>query len=211
MSTTAPAATSIGAASTDIPGWTTSIADPARLGAVRRTGLSRGADPALDRLAAICAAVVDAPCAVIALVGDDRMHLAGGHGLPDQLELQREWPIDPRSLAVRVVHERCGRAVNDTRVEVGEPSDGRLSAVAAVVATPVFDVDGYAIGAVCALDTVPRQWDACVLDRLAPITQLVSRELRFASTMPADSRNYRLGATPPTRTQWRPGFAPAAA
>ena len=68
--------------------------DPDRLAALQATGLMDSApDPGFDRLAGLAAEMIDAPVALVSLVGEDRQFFKSCIGLPEPWSERRETPL----------------------------------------------------------------------------------------------------------------------
>ncbi|MCU1599401.1 MAG: putative magnesium or manganese-dependent protein phosphatase [Frankiales bacterium] len=126
-----------------------------RLAAVRRYEvLDTPADGAFDRITALAARAFGVPVAIVSIVDSDRIWFKSRHGLPDVMEIDRApglcasailgsgpWivadaPNDPRALANPLVAGDFG-----LRFYAGVPLTTR---------------DGFNLGTLCVLDTVPR-------------------------------------------------------
>lgn len=144
------------------------LADPARLGAVRATGLlDAPADPRLDELTALAAAVLDAPVALLTLVDADRQVFASCVGLPAPWSERRETPLS-HSICQHAVAAREPLVVEDARVSplLGDNLAIRDLGVVAYLGIPLIDHAGQALGSLCVIDGRPRAWSPDEVDRL---------------------------------------------
>jgi methyl-accepting chemotaxis protein len=148
------------------------VADPARLRALKRTGLLDSArEVAFDNLTRLARDLLGVPVALISLVDSDRQWFKSSDGLSEPWASQRQTPLS---------HSFCKHVV-----ESGEPfiveeaRDHRLVSrnlaiddigVEAYLGVPLTLPDGSVIGSLCAIDTKPRTWsrdDQTLLRELA--------------------------------------------
>jgi GAF domain-containing protein len=156
------------------------LGDPARMAALRESGLSAVADASMDRFAAIVRVQLQVPIALVSLVESDRQVLPGMQGLPQPWAIARELPLS---------HSFCQHVVT-----TGEPlvlSDARTSSlvrdnlaipdlgVLAYAGMPLTDVDGQVLGALSAIGTEPREWSEAELLTLSDLAVMCSTELRL--------------------------------
>ncbi|MHB1222995.1 MAG: ATP-binding protein [Gemmatimonadaceae bacterium] len=147
--------------------------DPGRIAALRASGLFAPRPSAqLDRLAGIAAAALDAPMAIVALVGDDHVVLPGCAGLPSSIMAARR---------VQLGSCPCEQGTRDcTLIHVTDFTDGPsvrawpLSAlgVAAQLGAPLTLADGHTLGSLSVLDRQARRWsgrDEALLTDLASV------------------------------------------
>jgi PAS domain S-box-containing protein len=138
---------------------------PERLAALRRARLlfSSSSTP-IDGLVRLGSRAVAAPIGLLALVDHDRLHIVGGHGLPSQLFELGEAP-QTRAFCQYVVSDDAPLMVSDARSEPGlRHTSGTRQLAVAYVGQPVHDAKGRPLGAVCVIDTVPRQWTGAEVD-----------------------------------------------
>lgn len=149
---------------------------PAPPGAAAPAGA--GADPAFEGLAALAAALLDAPFALVVLADGEGVWASPPDGRPG----------GPRGaaagvpLAERVIASRSSVVVEDARLGAGADADGRAPPVGAWVGVPVRPADGPVLGALCVVDAGPRAWtehDVQVLGALAD-TARAEAQLRGA-------------------------------
>ncbi|MEM6678114.1 MAG: GAF domain-containing sensor histidine kinase [Pseudomonadota bacterium] len=129
------------------------------------------AQAALDRSTWLISQALSVPVALVTLVGETRQVFQSQHGLGEPWATVGETPL---------THSFCQHCVADGRPFVVE--DARSNArveqnlavselgVVAYLGVPLQAPDGAVIGAVCAIDTVPRAWgpqERAVLEALA--------------------------------------------
>src|SRR3954471_20330246 len=159
------------------------VRDPARLRAVRATGLlDAPPDPALDRLAALAAKVLNAPVALVSVVDADRQFFAGCLGLPEPYASTRETPLS-HSFCQYTVATREPLVVSDAREDpalrdnLAVPELG----VVAYAGVPLITHDGHALGALCVIDQRPRTWSSDQIAMLGDLAAAVVSEIELAS------------------------------
>ncbi|MBE2315897.1 SpoIIE family protein phosphatase [Solirubrobacter sp. CPCC 204708] len=128
------------------------------VGRVRRTlalDTAEG-DPALDRLARLASRLLGAPVALVSLVDVDEQIFPGRTGV----EL-RSTPLS-HSFCKIVVAERSVVTTADAREDPRFSSNLAIRdlGVIAYAGWPLLTAAGEALGALCAMDTQPRQWSA---------------------------------------------------
>ena len=173
------------------------LEDPARLAAVRATGLLEApSEAALDRLAALAARLLQAPVATVTLVDADRQVYAGCVGLPEPLATVRQTPLDVAFCRLTVADAALGAlpapaggaegralpvlAIPDTRRDPrtrGMPPVTHLG-VHAYAGIPLV-LDGQPVGTLCVMDRRPRAWTADELDTLAELGRSATAELQL--------------------------------
>lgn len=146
------------------------LKDPERLAAVRATGLTDGAsDSALDEIATLVARLVNAPMSSVTLVTDDRQILAASVGISDhETPLSRSYCKHPATTGRELV-------VDDTTAHplLAGNEATTLDGLRAYAGVPIEGAGGQIVGAVCAVDRVPRRWSAEQVGTLRLAAQLV--------------------------------------
>ncbi|MDR7277138.1 GAF domain-containing protein [Catenuloplanes atrovinosus] len=153
------------------------IGDPRRLAAVDR---ARRAFPALpmplDGIAGLAARLLDAPMGVVALVAETDEYLAGIHGLPAALTVERRTPI-ACSVSTFVVSADHPVRCDDAHAAVDGPlRDHPLvmdHGIRAFVGVPLRDGADQPVGALTVLDVAAREWSGRQLDALVEIAHLL--------------------------------------
>lgn len=152
------------------------VADPARLAAVRATGLvDTPADPAFDRWVRLAARALGAPVALLTLVEADRDFVKAHVGLPEPLATDRAVRAEPTFCQDAVARAEARRAAGNAGGPDALPApvvvpdaaadalyctfpSVRLMGVRACVTAPLLGAHGHALGSLCVLDFVPRAW-----------------------------------------------------
>jgi hypothetical protein len=156
------------------------VEDPARLAAVRATGLlDARVSPALDRLARLAARVVDAPVALVSLVDRDRQVLAGCIGLEEPWSSRRETPLS-HSLCQHAVDGREPLVLPDVREHpmLCRSLAIRDLGVIAYAGIPLIAEGGHVLGTLCVIDHSPRAWTSDEIDILSDLAHAVMTEIR---------------------------------
>ncbi|MEA3078387.1 MAG: hypothetical protein QOF60_3295 [Actinomycetota bacterium] len=161
------------------------LTDPARLAALRATGLlDSPAEENFDRLAKLAARLLGAPVALVSLVDDQRQFFKSAIGLAEPTATERETPLS---------HSFCQHVVTG-----GEPlvipdslDDDRVRGnlaitglgVRAYAGVPLVGDGGHVLGSFCVIDNEPHKWsddDIEILEELAA-SVMTEVELRRAA------------------------------
>ena len=138
-------------------------------------------DPGFDRLTALVARLLAVPIAQVTLVDEQRQWFKASYGQP-RGETPREWSFCAHAIAadedVLVVPD----ATNDPRffdnpLVSGEPR------IRAYAGAPVKSRDGFNLGTVCAIDTVPRDFTAEKREILRDLAAIAADELELRLAM----------------------------
>lgn len=163
----------------DLRHWTvtTSPVDP---GTPLATAPRPGGDPDLERFGRLAAGHLGVPVALVSVLTDSEQLILGAVGLPPDLDTARRLPLS-HALCLRVVTTDDAVVVGDARADdtlAGHAAVTDLDVVA-YAGYPLRDDRGEAIGALCAIDTVPRDWAPEQLSYLADLAAACSSELRL--------------------------------
>ncbi|WP_199439719.1 SpoIIE family protein phosphatase [Umezawaea beigongshangensis] len=154
--------------------------DPARVTAVRESGLSAAPDESMDRFAGMARRQLGVSAALVTLVEPDHQVLPGARGLAEPWATSRRTPLS-HSPCSHVVATGRPLAVADVRADpelrggLAVPGLG----VVAYAGTPLTDSGGHVLGALCAIDPEPRDWTRDDLDALGDVAAACSAELRL--------------------------------
>jgi GAF domain-containing protein len=158
---------------------------PQRTRRLRGLGLGERPDPALDAFADHLAELTGAPYAMVNFIDQDRQFFAGLHtpgsvGLPRPTsggehakpevgrQLARDYGFCPHVVVRRkalVLEDVC-----DYPRFAGNPVVDEFG-IRSYLGAPLIDRTGVALGAVCAVDTVPRPWGRAGLDTIKSLAQ----------------------------------------
>jgi GAF domain-containing protein len=156
-----------------------SILDRNRLAALRRLLLlDTPPSPGFDRITRLTARLLETPVALLNLVDADRQWTKSQHGLPDEVAEVAQVPLH-MSLCQHVVAAEGSLCVGDAAEEPDLRDHPIVTGmgVRAYAGSPVRSPDGYVVGALCAVDLVPRQWTVDQLDLLDELAALATREI----------------------------------
>ncbi|MGS2614818.1 SpoIIE family protein phosphatase [Micromonospora sp. LZ34] len=156
------------------------LTDPGRLRSLDETGLAAAPDEAFDRFARLVGDLLDVPVALVSLVSADRQFFPGAVGLPEPWGTRRQTPLS-HSLCQHVVDLETPMVLPDARLHprvrdnLAVPDLG----VVAYAGMPLTDLQGRVLGALCAIDSKPRDWTPGQLRTLADLAAACSSELRL--------------------------------
>jgi hypothetical protein len=154
------------------------VQDPARLAALRRTGLlDTPPDPSFDRHVRLAAEVLNAPVALVSLIDEERQFFKSSIGVEE-----RETPLS-HSFCQHAIAQREPLIVDDAREHPllkHNPAVEELDSVA-YAGVPLIDADGFALGTLCVLDSHPRQWTKHQVELLGDLAASVVNEITLAT------------------------------
>ena len=145
--------------------------------ALRETDLL-GSPQAFEQLARLTCRLLAAPMALISLVTEDRQLFMGAQGLPEPWASSHQSPLSP-SICKHVVAANAPLVISDARdhpLARDNPAVHDLNAVA-YLGVPLLGPDGDVLGAVCAIDSTPRDWSEDDIETLAVLSQAVTSEI----------------------------------
>ena len=148
-------------------------------------------DPTLDRLTQLVAELLDAPVCLLTLIDTDRQFFLSAFGLPEPMCSDRQTSL-AYSICQHAVASGRPLIVEDTRLEpvlTDNPAVTDLG-IASYAGIPLVDDAGYAIGTLCVLDVVPRDWSGHDLAVLARLADVAMDEIRLRAL-----RESPIGAT----------------
>lgn len=160
------------------------LKDPARLAALRAMcvdGVPSG--PVFDRMTRLAARLLDAPVAIGTIVDFDRQILASAFDADDRYVAGNEAGIE-YSFCQYTVANASAFTVTDTRkmpLLAGSPAVSE-NGVLAYAGIPLV-VGGQALGALCVLDYVPRQWTAEQIEVLEDLAAGAATELELRNAL----------------------------
>ncbi len=149
------------------------LSDPARLAAVRKTGLLDDvSNPALERIVALTAEALGTHNAAISVIDRDRQILIGSKLEDDSVS--RSAPLG-ESICKFAVASGEPLIVDDTTThpllaDHPKVTDGSVRAYAGIL---LADNEGHAIGTLCTWDIRPRRWTSGQVQILNDLAQVV--------------------------------------
>lgn len=174
------------------------VRHPGRLAALHRLDLCRQPVPVVfDRLARLAAGLLETPVALVCLVDADHQFFIGAHGPPFHLGAGRQTTLE-YSICQHAVTSGRPLIVTHTREHPDLTENAAVTklGVAAYAGIPLLTSRRQALGAVCVMDTIRRDWTDDQLAFLAHLADIATQELRLhrADRLIA-RRNARSGAT----------------
>ncbi|CAN5836396.1 GAF domain-containing sensor histidine kinase [soil metagenome] len=157
------------------------IQDPERLARLRATALlDSPTEQAFDRLARLASKLLEAPLSTVTLIDVDRQFYMSCVGLPEPLASVRETPLE-MSFCKHTVVLGKPLIIPDTR---GHPIVGENPAiegfgVLAYAGIPLLTSDGHALGTLCVMDVVTRDWTEDQIASLTDLAAAVSTEIEL--------------------------------
>jgi len=160
------------------------ITAPARLAALRATGLlDGGSNAVLDRLTRLVTRLLGVPVALVSLVDERGQHFPGLAGLGGWAGEQRSTPLT-HSFCQHVVTSESMLVVTDAAVHplVRDNEAHTELGVVAYAGVPLRSTDGHTYGALCAIDTTPVVWTAEQLAILEDLAAAAMAEIELRAT-----------------------------
>jgi diguanylate cyclase (GGDEF)-like protein len=169
----------------------TTITDPGRLAAVAKTGLlDAPPQQSFVRLVRLAARVLGVPVSFLGLVAAEREFFIAEVGLPPEVAVRREYPLE-LGVCWHVVERGRALVVADARVDavLGDSSLLQLYPTFAYAGFPLR-VGEETVGAFCAVEPRARTWTPDELEVLEDLAALatVELELRVARRDADDAR-----------------------
>ncbi|QWT20192.1 GAF domain-containing protein [Bacillus sp. NP157] len=155
-----------------------------RIHELRRSGLlDRPGDEQFSHLTELVRQMLDVPVAIVSIVDEHRQVFAGHSGMPEPWASLGETPIT-HSFCQHVVDRGTVFVVPDAMAEplvrdnLAIPDLG----VAAYLGVPIHMPGGELIGALAAIDTVPREWTPQDIRLLESVAVIVDKEIRVGAS-----------------------------
>jgi len=138
--------------------------------------LDTGADPAFDELTQLAARLFGAPIAMVSLIDCDRQWFKSRVGV--------EWSETPRSMAFcdHAIRGREVMVVSDLRLDPRFAANPGVTGAAGLrfyAGAPLLAPHGQALGTLCVLDRVARDFDAEQRATLAVLARQVMAQLEL--------------------------------
>ena len=136
------------------------------------------ADPYLDSLARITARKLRMPIVLVNLLDADRQWSKAAFGLPREYEVPRHFALcsytilNPGQVTV-IPDASLDKRLVDNPLVYGKPGFRFYAGV------PILDNEGRALGAVCAIDTMPREFTSADSTLLSEMAESVSARLEL--------------------------------
>lgn len=151
--------------------------EPARLAALDRYEvLDTPREPSFDRITDLVRSILGVPISAVSLVDADRQWFKSLAGL-DRSETARDIAFCDHAIRERapmiVTDAREDARFRDNPLVTGDPN------IRSYAGIPLETPDGYNIGSLCAIDTVPRQFDPGQIAILQNLAALVVEQLEL--------------------------------
>jgi GAF domain-containing protein len=157
------------------------VTDKKRLAGLRRLVLlDTPPNPTFDRLTRLASQLLHAPIALLTLVDSDRQFFLSAAGLPEPLRSARQTPLD-YSICQHAVAAGRPLIIADARADpilAENPAVTQLG-LASYLGMPLVTPDGHAVGTLCVIDVVPREWTDTQLALLADLVEITMDEIRL--------------------------------
>lgn len=164
-------------------------------GVVPRFLLDPALEPVFDGFTRLASKVLKVPAALITVLNADRQFFKSHCGLPRDIAEERGTPIS-HSFCRHVVAFAEDLVVNNALEHplVKDNPAIREMGVRAYLGSPVFNVDGKAVGAFCVIDTVTRAWTVHERELVKALAAQVTNEVMFR-TLTGEGRAASAAAT----------------
>jgi len=152
---------------------------PDRLTALSQTKLlDSPPEPGFDRVTRLATRLLAAPASIIALVDGDRQFFKSSFGLCEPWNSLRETPLS-QSFCQHVVSSAKPLVIGDTNQHplVKNQLAVPIYGVIAYLGVPLRLPGGEVIGALCAIDHVPRPWSGDDVAQLTELSEIVMDEI----------------------------------
>jgi GAF domain-containing protein len=157
---------------------TSSHSTSARLSELQQSGLLElAADHPLDQLARVASAVVDAPHSYITLVSDNQQVIFGVAG--KDCDPNRTQPLSA-SLCQFAIVTGEPLVINDSERDqlVRHTDPVRNGEIGAYAVIPLRTSAGHILGALCVIDSRPREWKPREIDLLRDLGEIAIRDIQ---------------------------------
>lgn len=141
----------------------------------RQQILDTNAEEVFDELAKLAVTIFDVPVALITLVDSNRVWFKSNIGL-NVSEVPRELSLCHHTIQQSQLFAIC-YAPEDPRYECNPLL--KEYGVRFYAAAPILTEDGYALGVVCIVDRVPRNFEAAQLAVLTSLARLALQQIRL--------------------------------
>jgi hypothetical protein len=162
-----------------MPNVSAAVNNPDRLRSLNATGLWDSPPEAIyDRITRAAADALDAPVALVSLVGADKQFFKSSAGMEINSASERQTPLN-RSVCQYAVANGAPLVLDDARADPvfkNHPAV-RDGTVVAYLGIPLTDQAGLAIGTLCVFDTKPRLWNTGHIQILSDLAALAAERI----------------------------------
>lgn len=167
------------------------VLDPARLQAVRDTGLlDSPPEPAFDQLTSLAALLLRTPLAFLTLIDEHRSFWKScvGAGCQDRLQ-DRQHPVAD-SFCQYVVADAAPLIVDDTTLDPRTRDNPSVTSmgIRAWAGFPLVGPTGHILGSFCVVDLMPRSWSANDVEVLRVLAAAASSQVALTAAGDRDRR-----------------------
>lgn len=188
--------------------------EPGRLAALtRHVILDTAPEAAFDKITGLVRTVLDVPIAYVSFIARERQWLKSCVGMSSQ-EMARDV-----SFCTHTIQQREPLVISDATQDprfADNPLVIGESHIRSYLGIPLATPDGYQLGALCALDTKPRNFDAMQIQIMTNFAALVMDEMELRLIAESDfltgalTRRAFLGELQLALTAWQERQEPAA-
>jgi len=160
------------------------VRDPARLDALRRSGLLDSApEEAFDRLVRLASRLLRTRVALVSLVDLERQFFKSSIGLPEPWATRRETPLS-HCFCQHVVRSGADLVVEDARKHALVQDNLAIPdlGVIAYAGTPIRNPEGHILGTLCVIEPEPRAFVEDDLEILHQLAEMVMTEVALRHT-----------------------------
>ncbi|WP_412061469.1 PAS domain-containing protein [Rubrivirga sp. IMCC45206] len=129
-------------------------------------------DATCDRTCELATRLLKAPTALVTLIEPGWQVYKGAAGVPEALDAARETWLDDSPC------QHVAATGRPLVVDTDRPSD-RAHPGQAYLGVPLWSADGEALGALCAIDTLPRTWTDDDLSTLAELGEVLADSIAY--------------------------------
>ena len=151
--------------------------EPGRIAALRRyAAIGSFDDPALDKITALVASLLDVPICGVSLIDQNRQHFASIQG-HEMFQTARDV-----AFCDHTIRTRSPLVIEDARDDprfAANPLVTGAPHIRSYAGAPLVTPDGYQLGALCAMDQRARQLDSGHLELLTRFAELVVDQLEL--------------------------------
>jgi len=168
------------------------LTEPLRLEAVQASGLlDSPPEPEFDRLTRLAAQLLDAPAAFVTVISGDRQYLKSAVADGERSEQAGSSTELDRSFCQHAISSNEPFVVQDAREHpLVKDNKAVAEGVIAYAGIPLHTHDGESIGALCVVDSKPRQWSGEDVENLRALAraamQLIDERGRLPSSEPTE-------------------------
>ncbi|MBL0407182.1 GAF domain-containing protein [Microvirga aerilata] len=173
------------------------LSNPKRLAALRQANLlDTPPEEAFDQLTRIAAQLTNSPMAMVTIIDANRQFMKSGVGSIGPTSPERDIPLS-HSFCRHAVTSKQPLIVSDARTDANFNDNPALTdfGVIAYAGIPLVSQEGEALGALCVIDSKPREWSDEQIDTLRSLATTVMSLITYRSAASGSAPS--LGETTP--------------